>query len=31
VADTRFRTSEPRTVALKGITEPVEVVLVSWQ
>ena len=28
---TPFRLSEPRTVELKGITEPVEVVSVTWR
>jgi class 3 adenylate cyclase len=29
-AGSRFRTSEPRTVTLKGIAEPMEIVSISW-
>ena len=31
VADTRFQTSESRTVTLKGFAEPVEIVSVDWR
>jgi class 3 adenylate cyclase len=31
VSGTTFRTSEPRKVTLKGISEAVEVVSVAWQ
>ncbi len=30
-AGTRYETSEPRTVELKGIAEPVEIVTISWR
>jgi class 3 adenylate cyclase len=30
-AGTRFTTSEPRTVTLKGILEPVEIVTIEWR
>jgi class 3 adenylate cyclase len=31
VADGDFKTSEPRVVALKGVTEPVEVARIEWR
>jgi len=30
-AGTRFTTSEPRSVTLKGILEPVEIVTIEWR
>jgi class 3 adenylate cyclase len=30
-AGTRYQTSDPRSVALKGIAEPIEIVSVSWR
>jgi class 3 adenylate cyclase len=31
VANGEFRTTEPREVALKGVTEPVEVARIEWR
>jgi hypothetical protein len=30
-APTRFGASEPRTVSLKGVSEPVQVVTIDWR
>jgi class 3 adenylate cyclase len=30
-AGSRYKTSEPRTVALKGIAEPIEIVTIDWR
>jgi hypothetical protein len=30
-ADPQYRVTEPRTVELKGISEPVEVVSIDWR